>query len=213
MTPAFTAIIDDRTAAASETGTGTIGPNAAIQLLAALRHARMDQVAERVFTAAGVADWLAEPPTAMVDQRRVARLHRGLRDAVPRDQALRLLDAAGRLTADYILANRIPRPARIVLKLLPARFAAPLLVAAIRAHAWTFAGSARFTAQAGTPTVFTLIGNPLCAGEQARSPVCAWHAAVFQRLFEVLVSRRSRVRETACEARGDRCCRFEIAWR
>jgi divinyl protochlorophyllide a 8-vinyl-reductase len=212
MTQASTAIIDDTgtTTPDIRSEIGTIGPNAAIQLLAALRDARLDQLAEQVFIAAGVAEWLVHPPITMVDQRRVARLHRAVRDTVPRDQARRLLGAAGRLTADYILANRIPRPAQMVLKLLPASLAGRLLVAAIRAHAWTFAGSARFTAQAGAPTVFTLTGNPLCTSELASSPICCWHAAVFQRLFEVLVSHRSRVVETACEASGDRCCRFEI---
>jgi divinyl protochlorophyllide a 8-vinyl-reductase len=215
MTPASTAIIDVRDITAPDSGTlsGTIGPNAAIQLLAALHNVQLDRLAERVFAAADVSEWMLDPPSAMVDQRRVARLHRAVRDAVPREQALRLLGMAGRLTANYILANRIPRPARIALKLLPAPLAGRLLVGAIHAHAWTFAGSARFAAQAGAPAVFTLTGNPLCAGEHAPSPVCCWHAAVFQRLFEALVSGRSRVVETACEASGDPCCRFEVDWR
>jgi divinyl protochlorophyllide a 8-vinyl-reductase len=235
MMPARTAIIDTG-------GVGTIGPNAVIQLIRPLRDA---QLAESVFAAAGATDWLIDPPAAMVDERRVARLHRAVRAAAPRDEALRLLAEAGRLTADYIMANRIPRQARAVLQRLPAPIACRLFVAAVRAHAWTFAGSARFAAQAGAPTVFTLIGNPLCGGignplcggignplcggignplcegvgnprcgaAQAPSPVCSWHAAVFQRLFEVLVSPRSRVVETACEAAGDGCCRFEIDWR
>jgi divinyl protochlorophyllide a 8-vinyl-reductase len=237
MTPARTAIIDTprvthggaRDAVRGSdtaTATGTIGPNAVIQLIGPLRD---EHIAERVFAAAGAAEWLVAPPSAMVDERRVVRLHRALREAVPQEQARRLLTVTGRLTADYILANRIPLPARTLLKCLPPPVACRLLVAAIRAHAWTFAGSASFVARPGDPTVFTLTGNPLCggtgnplcggtgnplcAGERALSPVCAWHAAVFQRLFEDLVSPRSRVVETACEAIGDRCCRFEIDWR
>ena len=232
MTLARTAIIDTGgvtrgvSAPDTATATGTIGPNAVIQLIRPLRDA---QLAESVFAAAGATDWLTDPPAAMVDERRVARLHRAVRAAAPRDEALRLLAEAGRLTADYIMANRIPRQARSVLQRLPAPVACRLLVAAIRAHAWTFAGSARFAAEAGAPTVFTLIGNPLCGGignplcggignpscgaARAPSPVCSWHAAVFQRLFEVLVSPRSRVVETACEAAGDGCCRFEVDWR
>ena len=62
------------------------------------------------------------------------------------------------------------------------------------------------------PTVFTLINNPLIANEHAEHPLCAWHTAVFQRLFEVLVSRRSHVAEMECEAEGDMACRFVVRW-
>jgi divinyl protochlorophyllide a 8-vinyl-reductase len=117
---------------------------------------------------------------------------------------------AGRLTAGYLLANRIPGPVQMVMKLLPAPLAARMLVSAIRSHAWTFAGSGRFSARNGRSTVFEIRDNPLCRGEWAPGPVCAWHTAVFQRLFEVLVSPNSRAVETHCEANGDPCCRFVI---
>jgi len=143
----------------------------------------------------------------------VARLHQTVRSVAPEGEGMLLMAEAGRLTADYILAHRIPRPAQALLKILPARLAARVLVPAIGAHAWTFAGSGRFSGCAGPPTVFELTGNPLCAGERATEPVCAWHAAVFQRLFQVLVSPAARVAETSCEARGDSCCRFVLDWR
>ena len=128
---------------------------------------------------------------------------------LPAGEANATLAEAGRRTADYILANRIPGPAQALLKILPAGPAARILVRAIGANAWTFAGSSRFEAAVtGGQAVFTLKGNPLCAGETAAEPVCVWHAAVFQRLFQVLVSRRTRVTETQCEARGDDLCRF-----
>jgi divinyl protochlorophyllide a 8-vinyl-reductase len=44
-------------------------------------------------------------------------------------------------------------------------------------------------------------------------PVCAWHAAVFRRLFQVLVSPAATAIETSCEASGDDRCRFVLAWR
>lgn len=191
---------------------GLIGPNAVTQLSAALHHAGLDSAAASVFAAAGASDWLAEPPGEMVDEQRVARLHVAVRATLPA-QADAILTEAGRLTADYLLAARIPRPAQAVLRLLPARGAAALLVAAIRAHAWTFAGSGRFRGDAGSPTVLQIFGNPLCAGTRAQGCVCLWHAAVFQRLFAALVAPRARVVETACEARGDGCCRFVVDWR
>lgn len=189
-----------------------IGPNAVLQLLAALRSAGRQDVARQACIAAGVSEWLDHPPETMVDERPVGRLHRAVREALPGDAAEVLMTEAGRLTADYLLAHRIPRAVQILLKCLPARMAAKILVQAISAHAWTFAGSGTFTAQAGMPTVFTLTHNPLIKGEHAPAPLCAWHTAVFERLFRELVSRRTHVVETECEAEGDLMCRFVLRW-
>jgi len=188
-----------------------IGPNAVIQLAAALNAAGLDQFCRAVFAAVGAADWLDAAPGTMVDEQKVARLHQAVRAASPHAEAM--MRDAGRRTADYLLANRIPKPVQAVLKVLPPRLAAMILVSAIRRNAWTFAGSGAFAAHAGSPTIFEIRGNPLCAGEAARAPVCAWHAAAFERLFQVLVSRRSRVVETACGAAGDDFCRFVVDWR
>jgi len=190
-----------------------IGPNAVLQLMEALKAAGLARLSAPAFAAAGVAEWLVDPPTVMVEEHRVARLHQTVRSVAPDGQGKLLMAKAGRLTADYILANRIPKPAQALLKILPTCFAARVLVPAIGAHAWTFAGSGRFSGRAGPPTVFELAGNPLCVGERATEPVCAWHAAVFQRLFQVLVSPAARVAETDCEACGDPCCRFVLDWR
>lgn len=191
---------------------GKIGPNAVIQLVAALKAADLESRLAPVFQKAGVAAWLDAPPSVMVDACPVGELHRAIRTSLPLDRAAALMADAGRRTADYLLGARIPRPVQVVLKLLPPRLAAMVLVAAIRAHAWTFAGAGRFTARVGTPTVLRIAGNPLCAGEKAAVPVCHWHVAVFQRLFEVLVAPAARVTETACEACGDDSCRFEVRW-
>jgi divinyl protochlorophyllide a 8-vinyl-reductase len=192
---------------------GVIGPNAVLQLIEALKAAGLDDMADPVFATAGTADWLVNPPTKMVDQRRVARLHQAVRAVSSFEEGAALMADAGRLTADYILANRIPKAAQVLLKALPARLAAALFVPAIRAHSWTFAGTATFTGRSGVPTVFTLANNPLCAGERSTRPVCAWQAAVFQRLFQVLVSPHAHAVETQCEASGGTCCRFEVDWR
>lgn len=189
---------------------GVIGPNAVIQLVEAISAAGMANVLAPVFTAAGQPTWLSEPPARMTDERPVGMLHRLLRAALPPDQAECLLEDAGRRTADYLLAHRIPPLAQMLLRHVPPRLAATLLVQAIRRHAWTFAGSGVFQAQAGRVTVLTLTGNPLCTGESAGRPVCVWHAAVFRRLFTVLVAPAVRVAETQCQAAGGRCCQFMI---
>ena len=196
-----------------ESSVSRIGPNAVLQLVEALKARDFADLVGPLFRHAAAADWLEAPPSAMVDERRVARLHREVRIVLPAAEAAATLAEAGRRTADYILANRIPTPAQVALKLLPAGPAAQILVRAIRANAWTFAGSSRFEATAkGSQAVFILRGNPLCAGEIAAEPVCVWHAAVFQRLFQVLVSPRAKVVETHCEARGDDRCRFVADW-
>jgi predicted hydrocarbon binding protein len=41
---------------------------------------------------------------------------------------------------------------------------------------------------------------------------CDCDAAAFGRLFQVLVHHAARVRETACEARGDDACGFGQRW-
>lgn len=70
------------------------------------------------------------------------------------------------------------------------------------------------TAGAGarpTPVlVFEIEGNPMVAGERAGRPLCVWHAAVFRRLFGRLVWPDAELQETACAARGEPCCRFEL---
>ncbi|QDL96562.1 bacteriochlorophyll 4-vinyl reductase [Rhodopseudomonas palustris] len=194
-------------AAASE-----IGPNAVIQLIHALEAAGLQPAAKEIFSEAAASDWLAEPPSAMVDERPVAAIHQAVRRVLPQPQAAAILADAGLRTGDYILAHRIPKLAQAVLKIMPASIAARMLTKAITAHAWTFAGSGRFTASVGKTVTFEIAANPLCAGEHADHHVCVWHASVFQRLFQVLVSPYTRVTETACGAKGNECCRFVADW-
>jgi divinyl protochlorophyllide a 8-vinyl-reductase len=192
---------------------GKIGPNAVTQLIEALRAAGLDAVMAPIFAEVGAHDWLRDPPATMVDAKQVGRLHRAVRARLAPKQGATVMADAGRRTADYLLAARIPRQAQLLLRLLPARVAARLLVAAIRAHAWTFAGSGRFIAEMGMPTRFVLADNPLCAGEHADHPVCAWHAAVFERLFQALIAPSARAIETSCSACGDKSCSFTVTWR
>lgn len=65
----------------------------------------------------------------------------------------------GRLTASYLLANRIPKPAQIVLGLLPARIGLKLLLKAIGGHAWTFAGVGTFSDRFGRLLTLAIEGE------------------------------------------------------
>lgn len=189
-----------------------IGPNAIGQVASVLRDELGPAIAARVFHAAGLDRHLLTPPREMVDEREVHALHAALRAELPAGQAVRIARDAGRATADYLLAHRIPRPVQWLLRRLPARAAAGVLMTAIGRHAWTFAGSGAFSARAGRPTRFAIDDCPLCRGEHAASPQCDYYAATFERLFRVLVHRGARVLETHCAARGDDACRFRIDW-
>jgi divinyl protochlorophyllide a 8-vinyl-reductase len=148
----------------------------------------------------------------MVDEADVARLHRTVRQMFSRNAAEGLLLRAGDLTGEYVLAHRIPRPVRTLLPWLPDRAAANLLCAAIRRHAWTFAGSGRFEARAGSPVRLAIVDNPMCRELRSDTPACHYYAATFERLFRALVNERASVVEVACEASGARSCRFEVGW-
>jgi len=191
---------------------GHIGPNAVIQLVAALKALGENEAMERLFADADRSAWIAAPPSSMIPAHEAARLHVGLRRVLPENRAEAVLSLAGRLTAEYLLAVRIPRPAQIVLKILPARLAAAVLMKAISANAWTFGGADGFSYTVGSGVEATIRANPLCEGLTAEHPSCVWHAAVFETLFRALVSPATVARETQCCAQGKDYCCFQLRW-
>ena len=191
---------------------GRIGPNAVTRVAEALSAVDGAVAAERVFARAGLLDHLRRPPQAMVPETDVARLHAALRRCLGETRARELARDAGRRTAEYLLAHRIPRPVQALLRRLPAGWAARLLLVAITRHAWTFTGSGQFDARAGMPIEITIRGNPLCRDLVSQAPACDFYAATFEHLFRSLVHPRTTVVETACEACGDDACRFRLGW-
>jgi divinyl protochlorophyllide a 8-vinyl-reductase len=183
-----------------------IGPNAILQLLPQI---------ERIGGEARVAQMLAEAGvfevpdgSHMIPEGDAARLHQVLRRDEP-EMAAELAAEAGRATADYILAHRIPKMAQWVLRALPSSLAARSLSGAITKHAWTFAGSGGFVALG--PWRCEITDNPIVQGESSDVPLCHWHAAVFEHLYRTLVHPRTRCRETACCAmHGYHACQFEL---
>lgn len=96
---------------------------------------------------------------------------------------------------------------------MPPPLASRALLFSIRRHTWTFAGSGQFRAVAGNPVHIEIRGCPLCRGASTAEPVCDFYAAIFERLFQTLVSPAAHAEETECEAEGGAACRFEIARR
>lgn len=194
-------------AEAMEAGGARIGPNAVTRLAEALGAA-----APAVFAAAGLAHRLATPPDSMVPEAEVTALHRALRAGLAPEAADRVAREAGRRTALYLLAHRIPRPMQALLRLLPPGLSARLLLRAIGRHAWTFAGSGAFRILPGTPPRFAIEHGPIARAGAAPHPVCGYYAATFEALCAALVSPRARVEEIACEAMGAPACLFALRW-
>ncbi|KAA5602255.1 bacteriochlorophyll 4-vinyl reductase [Blastochloris sulfoviridis] len=189
-----------------------IGPNAIIRIAEALERDVGRDGAEKLLKDAGLESYIGNPPSQMVDEREVTRLHQAMRAKLGVEHARAIAREAGRTTGDYLLAHRIPRGVQIVLKMLPPSAAARLLFAAISRNAWTFAGGGAFHVLAGTPLRFTIAGGPISRGATSDVPVCDYYAATFERLFRALVSPAATVVEIACEALGDPACVFEVRW-
>ncbi len=187
---------------------GRIGPNAVLQLVPVLRDEAGEAVTARLLARAGVPE-LPDPEAGLMEEAPAARLHQVLRAELP-EAAPRLARVAGLATGDYILAHRIPKKAQALLRLMPARLSAPILARAVAKNAWTFCGSGAFRLVATWPVVFEIADNPVVRGERSETPLCHWHAAVFERLFTQLCGRDWRCTEVACCAQGAPACRFEL---
>ncbi|MDJ0821113.1 MAG: bacteriochlorophyll 4-vinyl reductase [Paracoccaceae bacterium] len=190
--------------AAGMTVEGRIGPNAILQMLpvveAQLGPDALRDLMDRAHVHVPSGDH-------MIPEGPAARLHQQLRALWP-ERAAGIAAQAGRGTAEYILAHRIPRLAQVVLRALPAPLAARLLSQAIARNAWTFAGSGRF--EALSPWDFVIHDNPIVRGERSAAPLCHWHAAVFETLYRRLVHPAAICRETHCAGNGGSTCQFSL---
>lgn len=195
------------------TGNGArIGPNALIQVAETLKARLGHDVCRDIFGQADLAAVLDAPPTTMVPEADVIRLHAVLREALGTPDATDIAEEAGRRTGDYLLANRIPDLVQRVLRVLPSRLASRALLAAIGKNSWTFVGSGELGIEPGRPAILTVRNCPLCRATTADTPLCTFYAGTFQRLFQVIVAPATSVRETACRAMGAPACTFRVDW-
>jgi len=193
-----------------------MGPNAILQMGAALEQLLGDDARARLYGNAGLAGYLRAPPGHMVPEVEVQALHAALRAELAPAVVRELSRRAGSTTGDYLLANRIPKFAQWLLRALPRRLSARLLATAISRNAWTFVGSGTFVVSSGTgpgsPPVFVVRNGPLCRGRTSDGPSCDYYVATFERLFRQLVDAAATVVEVECESAGGSCCRFEVRW-
>ncbi|NEX18923.1 bacteriochlorophyll 4-vinyl reductase [Thiorhodococcus mannitoliphagus] len=191
---------------------GRVGPNAIIRVFEALTAHSGAGDAEAVFKAAGLEAYLKAMPTEMVDESEVIALQGALRQHLGVTDARLIARDAGLRTGDYLLANRIPRPAQVLLKLLPPKLAAKTLLKAIRGNAWTFVGTGVFDADPAYPPRINIQNSLLCRGASSDQALCDFYAGTFERLFRELVHAQAQVTETACHAMGAPSCVFEVRW-
>lgn len=160
-----------------------IGPNAVLQAVAVMEE-RLGHAETQAILADAQIERLPSG-THMIPEIEALRLHRWLLLHEPMG-AFVIAEEAGSRTADYIMANRIPRAAVWLLKHLPARLAAPLLMAAIRKHAWTFIGAGDFAADGAWR--FTVDRRTADDSLPPPDSLFHWYAAVFTRLYRELVA-------------------------
>lgn len=160
-----------------------IGPNAVLQAVTVMEE-RLGHAETLAILADAQIDLLPSGES-MIPEMHALRLHRWLALHEPFG-SFTIAEEAGSRTADYIIANRIPGPAVWLLRHLPARLAAPLLMAAIRKHAWTFIGAGVFAPDGAWR--FSI--DRSATGDVIPPPesLFLWYAAVFTRLYQRLVA-------------------------
>ena len=189
---------------------GRIGPNAVIQTVNALADLCGQDRAAQLLEQIGK-PWLLEyHPGALIDEREFVELHHDLVGALGQAEAGRVMARAGALTARYVMRNRIPRPVHWLLRALPRGIGLRLLLGAIGKHAWTFAGSGRFSYTLGRAPLLALENCLTARGRAADAPVCTFYQAAFQGFVTTLIDARLHVREERCAACGAPRCEFRI---
>ncbi|MEM6368295.1 MAG: bacteriochlorophyll 4-vinyl reductase [Myxococcota bacterium] len=186
--------------------TARIGPNTIHQTLEAMRvlHGRASEMA--LIKACRLEGF--QLSDGMVAEADFEALVETLRSRLGFAEAAQVLRTAGDWTGAYVARHRIPSLARAALARLPDLVALPMLLEAIRLHAWTFTGRGRFSRR-NRPLELILEDHPCCRGE---GPAFGgdYYAAAFQRLLR-LVRSDLVVREVRCRrVHGGMACVFEV---
>lgn len=193
---------------ASAIPAGRIGPNAVLQLAGPVENLLGQGAMARILDASDVPMPAGDQ---MIPQDAVGRVYHTMWKHFPK-QAATLSQRAGAGTARYIRANRIPKAARLLLRMLPRSLSERLLSKAIVDHAWTFCGSGTLsTAREEGEIHFLLQENPLADRTIQPPHLCIWHAAVFAEIFSLILGRAYYCKEVACCALGADVCHFVVS--
>ena len=187
-----------------------IGPHSIIKVADVLRDRLSPSFADAVLRDATQYS-LECMPHEMIDEREVRAVVRALVQRLGVAASCSVLREAGHRTADYILANHIPRSTQLFLRVAPRRIALALLLQAMKANAWTFVGSGHFAVvRAGGAPQLVVDECAMCRGMREAQPMCDYYAGCFERLMSVLVAPAARVEEVECMAQGAPACRFAL---
>lgn len=187
-----------------------IGPNALIQTVAALQERFAPSCVEEILKAAGEGNLLNEQPETMVPERRFADMVGALADKLGVGTGREVLHQSGRLTADYLLANRIPKQFQASLKFLPRRLAQWVLLTTIKQNAWTFIGSGEFTyhhALSRTPQI------QVASCVHPASVSCGFYGGTFERLVQKLINSGAHMRWDVKGSGDESCCVYTFEYR
>jgi divinyl protochlorophyllide a 8-vinyl-reductase len=188
-----------------------IGPNSLIQTVRALEEIYGKAGSFEILLRGGQSHLLKELPGEMVDEQQFITLAQALFTQLGPAEAEKVLKRSGQLTADYLLANRIPQAVQVLFKFMPRSLRLRLLLSAIGKNAWTFAGSGAYSFVLGKAPAITL-ENCITGKLQttAKEPICSFYTGTFEKLLRVLVSPLISVREQECLANGNNHCVFTI---
>ncbi len=188
-----------------------IGPNAVIQLANAIVASHGQALAKQIYADANLLHYLSDEPDRLIDEQEVIRFHRAARKRLGDEFYRERARVAGRLTGDYLLANRIPRLVQWLLSGLPKWLAIKTLNKAIKNNAWTFVGSGHFSiSSSGSATLLTIENSPLARDCDRAGGACDFYTATFERLYQQLVDENLTLQEHCCIAAGAENCQFVL---
>ena len=187
------------------TGSGLMDANMVASLHAVIEQAKGSASRDRVFADAGIEDLPVDDGT--LSEARVARQHSLVRENWP-GEASEILDMAGRVAAEVFVSQNITPKAILLLQNMPWSVSAWLVGKAARLNSAGFRGSGTFAIQ--TTSRLAIYHNPLAIGVTADQPICHFHAAMFEHMFQRMSHRDFVCRETACMAAGHDHCSFEL---
>ncbi|MCD1627139.1 MAG: bacteriochlorophyll 4-vinyl reductase [Paracoccaceae bacterium] len=185
---------------------GMMGSQTVLPLVAAIERRLGQDTAARLLDEARFTQ--LPKPGEPVRERQVAVLHQSLRREYP-DLAEAIQREAARDAVDWLMQNRIPARARLLLSGMPWGMAVWMLGRNAAQNSWTFSGSGKFSLL--STSEFQMIDNPLIRGERSNGPVCAWHEELLQHTFRRMAHSRLSCVETSCMATGADACRFRLS--
>lgn len=183
--------------------TARMGPNSVIQTFNAVKARFGDSKAQELLRCAGLDKYSRELPCEMIDEQEFHRLVKSVCETFNEPVRSEILLDAGRRTAYYLLQTRIPKFFQWLLKRLPTRWAAKLLLRSIQRHSWTFAGSGTFDYQVGVAIEAVVVVK--CV---ANDTVAYFYGGALHTLFQTLFKDKTDFKVKVAPSNDGLLCRY-----